>query len=146
MFALPAGAWAGEPGSWAPFPAIRAPALIICGESEEPPAAGHARLAAQALPHGTPALICRGTESVCHSPRPRGAGSLTRVKRSLAPDLEPGSANDNRDQAVTGHRPPAIPGPTQANARRCSLARKRETSCSGPVRKPVRRCCDQCPR
>ena len=41
MFALPAGAWAGEPGSWAPFPAIRAPALIICGENEEPPAAGH---------------------------------------------------------------------------------------------------------
>ena len=41
MFALPAGAWAGEPGSRAHFPAIRAPALIICGENEEPPAAGH---------------------------------------------------------------------------------------------------------
>ena len=32
-------AWAGEPGSWADFPAIRAPALIICGENGEPDAA-----------------------------------------------------------------------------------------------------------
>ena len=39
MFALLAGAWVGEPGSWADFPAIRAPALIICGENGEPDAA-----------------------------------------------------------------------------------------------------------
>ena len=39
MFALLVEAWAGEPGSWADFPAIRAPSLIICGENEEPHAA-----------------------------------------------------------------------------------------------------------
>jgi pimeloyl-ACP methyl ester carboxylesterase len=49
--------WAGEPGSWADFPAIPAPALIICSENEEPHAARHARLAAQTLPHGSVAVL-----------------------------------------------------------------------------------------
>lgn len=57
MFALLVEAWAGEPGSWADFPAIQAPALIICGENEEPDAARHARLAAQTLPHGSVAVL-----------------------------------------------------------------------------------------
>ena len=39
MFALLVEAWAGEPGSWADFPTIRAPPLIICGENGEPDAA-----------------------------------------------------------------------------------------------------------
>ena len=39
MLALLVEAWAGEPGSWADFPAIQAPALIICGENGEPEAA-----------------------------------------------------------------------------------------------------------
>lgn len=57
MFALLVEAWAGEPGSWAEFPAIQAPALIICGENEEPGAGPHARLAAQTLPHGSVAVL-----------------------------------------------------------------------------------------
>lgn len=57
MFALLVEAWAREPGSWADFPAIQAPALIICGENEEPDAARHARLAAQTLPHGSVAIL-----------------------------------------------------------------------------------------
>lgn len=57
MFALLVEAWAGEPGSWADFPVIQAPALIICGENEEPDAARHARLAAQTLPHGSVAVL-----------------------------------------------------------------------------------------
>ena len=57
MFALLVEAWAGGPGSWADFPAIQAPALIICGENEEPDAAGHAWLAAQTLPHGSVAVL-----------------------------------------------------------------------------------------
>ena len=39
MFALLVETWADEPGSWADFPAIPAPALIICGENGEPDAA-----------------------------------------------------------------------------------------------------------
>jgi pimeloyl-ACP methyl ester carboxylesterase len=57
MFALLVEAWAGEPGSWAAFPAIPAPALIICGENEEPDAARHAQLAARTLPHGSAAVL-----------------------------------------------------------------------------------------
>ena len=57
MYALLVEAWAGEPGSWAGFPAIQAPAMIICGENEEPGAATHARLAAQRLPHGSVAVL-----------------------------------------------------------------------------------------
>jgi pimeloyl-ACP methyl ester carboxylesterase len=57
MFALLVEAWAAEPGSWADFPAIQAPALIICGENEEPDAARHARLAAQTMPHGSAAVL-----------------------------------------------------------------------------------------
>lgn len=57
MFALLIQARAGEPGSWADFPAIQAPALIICGENEEPDAAGHARLAAHTLPRGSVAVL-----------------------------------------------------------------------------------------
>jgi pimeloyl-ACP methyl ester carboxylesterase len=57
MFALLVEAWAGEPGSWADFPAIQAPALIICGENEEPDAARHAKLAAQTLPHGSAVVL-----------------------------------------------------------------------------------------
>lgn len=57
MFALLLEAWASEPGSWADFPAIRAPALIICGENEEPDAASHARLAAQTLTKGSAAVL-----------------------------------------------------------------------------------------
>lgn len=57
MFALMVEAWVGEPGSWADFPAIQAPTLIICGENEEPDAARHARLAAQTLPHGSVAIL-----------------------------------------------------------------------------------------
>lgn len=57
MFALLLEAWASEPGAWADFPHVRAPALIICGENEEPDAAGHARLAADTLPQGTLAVL-----------------------------------------------------------------------------------------
>jgi pimeloyl-ACP methyl ester carboxylesterase len=57
MFALLVEAWAGEPGSWADFPAIQAPTLIICGENEEPDAADHALLAARTLPHGLAAVL-----------------------------------------------------------------------------------------
>ncbi len=57
MFALLMEAWASEPGSWAEFPAIQAPALIICGENEEPDAARHAALAAQTLPRGSVAVL-----------------------------------------------------------------------------------------
>ena len=57
MFALLIEAWAGEPGSWAQFPAIQAPALVICGEHEEPDAARHARLAARTLPHGSATVL-----------------------------------------------------------------------------------------
>lgn len=57
MFALLVEAWAGEPGSWAEFPAIQAPVLIICGENEEPHAADNVRLAAQTLPRGSAAVL-----------------------------------------------------------------------------------------
>ena len=57
MFALLIEAWAHEPGSWADFPAVQAPTLIICGENEEPDAARHARLAAQTMPHGSVAVL-----------------------------------------------------------------------------------------
>ena len=57
MFALLVEAWAEEPGSWADFPVIQAPTLIICGENEEPDAAGHALLAANTLPHGSAAVM-----------------------------------------------------------------------------------------
>jgi pimeloyl-ACP methyl ester carboxylesterase len=57
MFALLVEAWAGEPGSWADFPAIPAPALIICGENGSPMLSRHARLAAQTLPHGSAAVL-----------------------------------------------------------------------------------------
>jgi pimeloyl-ACP methyl ester carboxylesterase len=57
MFALLIEAWADEPGSWAEFPAIQVPAVIICGENEEPEAATHARLAAQKLPRGSAAVL-----------------------------------------------------------------------------------------
>jgi pimeloyl-ACP methyl ester carboxylesterase len=57
MFALLVQAWAGEPGPWAQFPGIQLPALIICGQDEEPDAARHARLAAQTLPHGTATVL-----------------------------------------------------------------------------------------
>jgi pimeloyl-ACP methyl ester carboxylesterase len=57
MFALLVQAWAIEPGSWADFPAIQAPVMVICGENEEPQAATHARLAAQRLPHGSVAVL-----------------------------------------------------------------------------------------
>lgn len=57
MFALLVEAWASEPGSWADFPHIQVPALIICGENEEPDAARHARLAAQTMPNGSVAVL-----------------------------------------------------------------------------------------
>lgn len=50
MFALLLEAWASEPGASADFPHVRAPALIICGENEEPDAARNARLAVDTLP------------------------------------------------------------------------------------------------
>jgi pimeloyl-ACP methyl ester carboxylesterase len=57
MFALLVEAWAGEPGSWAEFPAVQAPTLIICGENEEPGADGYAVLAAQTLSRGSAAVL-----------------------------------------------------------------------------------------
>jgi pimeloyl-ACP methyl ester carboxylesterase len=59
MFALLVEAWAEEPGSWVDFPAIQVPAMIICGENEEPQAAAHAELAAQRLPHGSVEVLPR---------------------------------------------------------------------------------------
>jgi pimeloyl-ACP methyl ester carboxylesterase len=57
MFALMLEAWADEPGIWTQFPAIQAPALIICGEHEEPDAVSHAQLAARTLPRGSAAIL-----------------------------------------------------------------------------------------
>lgn len=57
MFALLVETWAGQAGSWAEFPAIQAPALIICGENEEPDAARNAALAARAMPHGSVVIL-----------------------------------------------------------------------------------------
>ena len=57
MFALMVEAWESEPGNWAAFPAIQAPTLIICGESEEPDAYRHAQLAARTLPRGSAAVL-----------------------------------------------------------------------------------------
>lgn len=57
MFALLIEAWAGEPGSWADFPRVAAPTVIICGEHEEPHAARNARLAAQTLPRGSAVIL-----------------------------------------------------------------------------------------
>jgi pimeloyl-ACP methyl ester carboxylesterase len=57
MFALLLQAWASEPAARADFPLVRAPALIMCGEKEEPRAARNARLAADTLPHGTPVVL-----------------------------------------------------------------------------------------
>lgn len=57
MFALLLEAWAGEPAGWPDFPDVRAPALVICGENEEPSAARNAQLAAAAMPHGTAVVL-----------------------------------------------------------------------------------------
>lgn len=57
MFALMIEAWADEPGIWSQFPAVQAPALIICGQYEEPDATRHARLAAGTLPHGSAVVL-----------------------------------------------------------------------------------------
>lgn len=57
MFALMLEAWASEPASWSDFPHVQAPALVICGENEEPAAAHHAQLAAAAMPHGTAVVL-----------------------------------------------------------------------------------------
>lgn len=52
MFALLLEAWASEPTAWADMPNVSCPALIICGEREEPGAGRHAAEAARLLPHG----------------------------------------------------------------------------------------------
>jgi hypothetical protein len=57
MFALLLEAWASEPAGWADFPRVRAPALVICGENEEPGAARNAQLAAATMPHGSSAVL-----------------------------------------------------------------------------------------
>ncbi len=48
---------AAEPGAWADFPHVQAPALVICGENEEPHAARNARMAADMLPQGTAVVL-----------------------------------------------------------------------------------------
>ena len=57
MFALMLEAWASEPTAWADFPYVPCPALVICGENEEPAAADNAQLAAAAMPHGTAVVL-----------------------------------------------------------------------------------------
>jgi pimeloyl-ACP methyl ester carboxylesterase len=57
MFALLLEAWASEPTGWADFPHVQAPALVICGDNEEPAAAHNARLAAAAMPQGTAVVL-----------------------------------------------------------------------------------------
>lgn len=57
MFALMLEAWASEPAGWADFPHVQVPALVICGENEEPSAARNAQLAATAMPHGTAVVL-----------------------------------------------------------------------------------------
>ena len=57
MFALLLEAWAGEPAGWADFPHVHAPALVICGENEEPGASRNAQLAAAAMPQGTSVVL-----------------------------------------------------------------------------------------
>lgn len=57
MFALLLEAWASERSAWADFPHVQAPALVMCGEKEEPGAARNARLAAHTLPHGASAVL-----------------------------------------------------------------------------------------
>jgi len=57
MFALLLEAGAAEPGAWADFPHVQAPALVICGENEEPHAARNARMAADMLPQGTAVVL-----------------------------------------------------------------------------------------
>ena len=37
MFALLLEAWASEPTAWADFPYVPCPALVICGETKNPP-------------------------------------------------------------------------------------------------------------
>jgi pimeloyl-ACP methyl ester carboxylesterase len=57
MFALMLEAWASEPAVWSDLPHVQCPALVICGENEEPAAARNARLAAAAMPHGTAVVL-----------------------------------------------------------------------------------------
>ena len=57
MFALMLEAWASEPAGWADFPHVQAPALVICGENEEPSAARNAQLAAAAMHNGTAVVL-----------------------------------------------------------------------------------------
>lgn len=57
MFALMLEAWASEQTGWADFPHVQTPALVICGENEEPRAARNARLAAAAIPHGSSVVL-----------------------------------------------------------------------------------------
>src|SRR5215472_9398192 len=57
MFALMLQAWASAPTGWADFRHVQAPALVICGENEEPSAARNAQLAAAAMPHGTAVVL-----------------------------------------------------------------------------------------
>jgi hypothetical protein len=59
MLALLLEAWASEPAGWSDFPHVQAPALVICGENEEPSAAHNAQLAAAAMPHGTAVVAQR---------------------------------------------------------------------------------------
>ena len=91
MFALLVEAWAGEPGSWADFPAIRAPALIICGENGEP----------DAVP-----------------PRPAGgANTAARFGRGPAWSASPASVQAHRPAVPTAHRiPPRALDVTAAEA------------------------------
>ena len=53
MFALLVEAWVGEPGSWTDFPGYPGARTDHLRRERGAHAARHARLAAQALPHGT---------------------------------------------------------------------------------------------
>jgi pimeloyl-ACP methyl ester carboxylesterase len=57
MLALLLEARASEAAGWSDFPHVQAPALVICGENEEPSAAHNAQLAAGAMRHGTAVVL-----------------------------------------------------------------------------------------
>jgi pimeloyl-ACP methyl ester carboxylesterase len=57
MFALLLEAWASAPTYWDDFPHVQVPALLICGEDEEPGAAENARLGGDTLPNGTAVIL-----------------------------------------------------------------------------------------
>jgi pimeloyl-ACP methyl ester carboxylesterase len=59
MFALELEGWADDPSVWDAFPDVTAPALLICGEDEEPNASGNASAAARSLPRGQAVALPR---------------------------------------------------------------------------------------